>query len=114
MKLTKIQNPDGTDLWIQYDEEVNDELQAVGYIEDTLERTNRFKEAIVNTVQGYTMTVLDAVKAGVSAHPPDKVSLEFGLEIGGETGVPFVTKGSAQANINVTVEWNLEKDRREK
>ncbi|MEQ8537320.1 MAG: CU044_2847 family protein [Coleofasciculus sp. D1-CHI-01] len=33
--------------------------------------------------------------------------MEFGLQTGGETGIPFVTKGSAQANVKITIEWDL-------
>lgn len=33
-KLTKIQGDDGEDIYIQYDDEEADELQAVGYIDD--------------------------------------------------------------------------------
>ena len=107
MKLTKIQNPDGSEIYIQYDEAASDELQAVGYVEDIVERTQRFKDALVNTVRGYTATVLDAVKTGMKDHPPDKVSLEFGLQLGGKAGIPFVTEGTLGANIKVAVEWSL-------
>jgi hypothetical protein len=37
----------------------------------------------------------------------DKVTLEFGIEIGGEAGVPYVTKGSAKSNLKITVECSF-------
>ena len=37
------------------------------------------------------------------------MTLEFGLQLGGEAGVPFITKGTVQANVKVTVEWKLNK-----
>jgi hypothetical protein len=36
---------------------------------------------------------------------PEKFAVEFGVKLGGETGVPFLTKASGEANFKVTVEW---------
>lgn len=108
MGLTKILATNGSEIYIQYDETDSDELYAVGYhhVEDIVERTERFKELMASTVSGYSDAVLNAVKTGMKDHPPDRVALQFGLQLGGEAGVPFVTKGTAQANVSVTVEWN--------
>lgn len=107
-KLTEILAPDGSKIYIQYDEEEIDQLQAVGFIDDVAERTEKFKETITNTVKGYAGTMLGAVKSSLTGdQAPDKLQIEFGLQAGGETGVPFVTKGTAQANVKVTIEWNL-------
>ncbi|HEY9605328.1 MAG TPA: CU044_2847 family protein [Allocoleopsis sp.] len=37
----------------------------------------------------------------------DKVTLEFGIELGGEAGVPYVTKGTAKSNLKITVECSF-------
>ena len=50
MRLTKIQAADGSEIYIQYDEDESDELRAVGYINDIAERTKKFKEMMVSTV----------------------------------------------------------------
>jgi len=110
MKLTEILAPDSSKIYIQYDEEEIDELRAVGYIDDIAKRTERFKETVVSTVRSYSQMMLNAVQEGMTGLlDPDKVTLEFGLQLGGEAGVPFVTKGTAQANVKVTIEWNLNK-----
>ena len=109
MRLTKILANDGSEIYIQYDEDESGELRAVGYIDDIAERTNRFKETMVSIVRSYSETLLDAVQQGMTDIAPDKVTLEFGLQLGGEAGVPFVTKGTAQANFKVAIEWNLNK-----
>lgn len=107
-KLTEILAPDGSTIYIQYDEEDSDELRAVGFIEDVSARTARFRSVVVSTIEGYTEILLEAVQAGsVNKLTPSKVTMEFGIQAGGETGVPFVTKGTAQANVKVTVEWDL-------
>ena len=36
---------------------------------------------------------------------PEKFAVEFGVKLAGETGVPFLTKASGEANFKVTVEW---------
>ena len=33
-------------------------------------------------------------------------SIEFGVELGGEMGVPLITKGEARANFKVTLNWD--------
>lgn len=40
----------------------------------------------------------------------DKVTLEFGIELGGEAGVPYVTKGTAKSNLKITVECSFPKE----
>lgn len=34
----------------------------------------------------------------------DKVTLEFGINMVGEAGVPYITKGTAECSLKVTVE----------
>lgn len=117
-KITKILGPDGEEIYIQYDEQDSDELQAVGYIDDIQDdiqkRTERLTKMTVSTVRSYSKLVLDSVKEGIThTSAPTKVTLEFGLQAGGETGVPFVTKGTAQANVKVTIEWDFSKAKQE-
>ena len=111
MKLTTILAPDGSELYIQYDEAESEELRAVGFVEDVAERTEKFKAMLVATVRGYSETVLKSVREGMAGDLPEKVTLEFGVQLGGEAGVPFVTKGTAQANVKVSIEWKLNRDR---
>lgn len=109
-KITEVIGPDGEIIYIQYDQEQSDELLSVGYIDDIQERTEKLKKTMASTVRGYSKMVLDSVKEGVTdSLTPSKVKLEFGLQAGGETGVPFVTKGTEQANVKVTIEWDLSK-----
>ncbi len=114
MKLTEILGSDDEKIYIQYDEEESDELQAVGYIDDIGKRTERFKATMVSTVREYSKIVLDTVqKSMTDLRSPSKVTMEFGLQAGGETGVPFVTKGTTQANVKVTIEWDLSQEKQQ-
>ncbi|MBD2562882.1 MULTISPECIES: CU044_2847 family protein [Nostoc] len=106
-KITEIIGSDGEKIYIQYDDADTDELQAVGYIDDIQERSERLQKMMISTVRNYSGLILNSVKQGITDKAPSKVTMEFGLQAGGETGVPFVTKGSAQANVKVTIEWDL-------
>ena len=37
--------------------------------------------------------------------PPAEIGLEFGIDVGAEGGVPFITKGSIGANFKVSIIW---------
>lgn len=110
-KLMEIEGPDGSTIFIQYEDEDTEELAvAVGVVDDISERTERFKVFVSSTIQGYSQILLDAITSQRAKQLiPSKLAIEFGIQAGGETGVPFVTKGSAQANVKVLVEWELDK-----
>ncbi len=108
-QITEIKSPYGGNIYIQYEE--SDELRAVGNpIRDIKERTEQFKKALDSTVKGYSEMVLNTVKNCADTVAPSKITLQFGLQMGGSTGVPLVTQGTAQANVMVTIEWELNQE----
>tara|TARA_R110000851_G_scaffold65309_1_gene148429 strand:- start:1516 stop:1842 length:327 start_codon:yes stop_codon:yes gene_type:complete len=44
-------------------------------------------------------------------NPPAEIGMEFGVDVGGEAGIPFVTKGTINANFKVSVTWRLDSNR---
>ncbi len=60
----------------------------------------------LDVVSAMAETVLEKLKALM----PGEMEIEFGIELGGEMGIPMVTKGEAKANFKVTLKW---KDRTE-
>ncbi|MFP4122761.1 CU044_2847 family protein [Coleofasciculus sp.] len=62
--------------------------------------------AIQGTIRAYTIYTLSAFKKMAIANVK-KVTLEFGIELGGEAGVPYVTKGTAKSNLKITVECSF-------
>lgn len=36
----------------------------------------------------------------------NKITLEFGIKLGGEAGIPFITNGKAEGSVNVKVEFS--------
>jgi hypothetical protein len=39
---------------------------------------------------------------------PSELAVEFGITLGGEAGIPFVAKGTAEASFKVTATWKQE------
>jgi len=66
-------------------------------------------QAVQGTIRAYTVYTLNAFKQ-VAVANIDKVTLEFGIELGGEAGVPYVTKGTAKSNMKITVECSFPKE----
>jgi hypothetical protein len=60
------------------------------------------------TIRAYTTYTLNAFKE-MGAANIDKVSLEFGIKVGGEAGIPYITKGTAESNLKITVECSFPK-----
>lgn len=63
-------------------------------------------KAIENTIRQYTDFTLNALRKVAIANI-DKVTLEFGIEVGGEAGIPYVTKGTAKSNLKIKVECSF-------
>ena len=61
---------------------------------------------VKNTITQYTRYVLDAFRE-LGGGNVDKVNLEFGLKIAGSSGIPYITEGSAEANLQITVECSF-------
>ena len=92
-----------------FDENEEDGLDDKGISPEKLRKQLiQHAQTIESTIRAYTIISLNAFKKRAI---PDvnKVTLEFGLELGGEAGVPYVTKGTAKSNLKVTVECLLPK-----
>ncbi len=78
-----------------------------GWMQDRLQtQTAQSFQAIESTIKAYTTYTLRAFRQVAIANV-DKVTLEFGIEIGGEAGVPYVTKGTVKSNLKITVECSF-------
>jgi hypothetical protein len=92
-KLTELVGPHGSTIYVQDEADESDELRAVGVFDNIAERTEKFKESLVSTVNGYSALVLDTIQKGMKdLARPDSVKLEFGLRVGGEAGIVFITR----------------------
>ncbi|HEY9699026.1 MAG TPA: CU044_2847 family protein [Trichocoleus sp.] len=76
----------------------DDERESMGITEDTVAK---LKE-IHGTIRAYAWYAIGAFKNFGGAEI-EEMNLKFGLKIGGKTGVPIVTEGSAEANFEISV-----------
>jgi hypothetical protein len=63
----------------------------------------RARQALESMMEGLR-PVLTSVAAGLRAAGPDEVTVEFGLNVGGETGIIFA-KGTTGVNFIVSMRW---------
>ncbi|MEO0489627.1 MAG: CU044_2847 family protein [Cyanobacteria bacterium J06635_15] len=66
--------------------------------------------AVQGTIRTYTRNTLNAFK-DISDVNVDKVTLEFGVKVAGEAGVPYVTQGTAECNLKITVECSYPREK---
>ncbi|MEB3357614.1 MAG: CU044_2847 family protein [Synechococcales bacterium] len=82
----------------------DDDRESYGITEDTLAK---LKE-IHGTIRAYAWYAIGAFKNFGGAEI-EEMTLKFGLKIGGKTGVPIVTEGSAEANFEISVKCKFPK-----
>lgn len=121
-KLAPIKLEDGTVIYIEAtedvetpsvsteesaeNEEAEESLDEKGLSDDLQKQAIQSFQKIQTTIHAYTVYTLSAFKKVAIANI-DKVTLEFGIELGGEAGVPYVTKGTAKSNLKITVECSF-------
>jgi hypothetical protein len=75
-----------------------DERESMGITEDAIAKL----QEIHGTIRAYAWYAIGAFKNFGGAEV-EELNLKFGLKIGGKTGVPIVTEGSAEANFEISV-----------
>lgn len=122
-QLTPIRLSDGIVIYIETTEGANTVPAEIGMIAEDEEEALTEKgfgadvrqklvdqsfQSIEETIRAYTTYTLNAFKQLAIANV-DKVTLEFGIKVAGEAGVPYVTKGTAESNLKITVECSFPK-----
>ena len=121
IKLTPLQLDDNTVIYIEATEDIETPEVAVSPVsedEDEEEASEkglsedfrRHMKDLQSTIFAYTNYSL-AVFKKVTVGDIDKVTLEFGVEVGGEAGIPYVTKGTAKSNLKIQVECSFKNNR---
>lgn len=114
-QLQPIQIDENTTIYVEPDEEV-----AAPVLADYNEGTTRSAkgigsiaskvpqgfELIESTIKTYTKYTLNAFKDASLANVR-KVTLEFGVNVSGVGGVPYIATGTAGCNIKVVVECDF-------
>ena len=116
-QLQPIKLADGTTIYIEATEEIS--TPAIHPAETETTRSTRSPTAqqtaaqvmenvagIQDTIKAFAVNTLDSFREIANANV-DKVKLEFGVNIGGEMGIPYVTKGTVGSNLKITVECSF-------
>ena len=113
-KLQPIQIDDNTVIYI----EATDHLDAPTIVVESEETTRTAKgipsfsprdqavqsfQIIESTIKTYTQHTLNAFKDAALTEV-QKVTLEFGVNVSGMGGIPYIASGTAGCNIKITVE----------
>lgn len=86
------------------------DIPAKRGIEDIQEQLIEGALSISDTISVYSNYALDALRQ-VAVANVEEVTLQFGIEVGGEAGIPYITKGSAKGNLNITVKCTFPPDK---
>lgn len=118
-KLIPLQLDDNTIIYIEASEDANLITESTAENEDEEVITGKgissqeLRQQVVqnfhlvqNTIRAYALYALNAFHQFPIAKI-NKVTLEFGIEMGGQAGVPFVTQGTAKSNLKITVECSF-------
>jgi Trypsin-co-occurring domain 1 len=120
-KLTPIQFDDNTIIYIEATEDLDMTIVSSKELKESFEEEavitrgldlqqqalQSFK-AIQQTIYAYTTFTLGAFNQVKNANI-NKVNLEFGIEVGGELGIPYITKGTAKSCLKINVECSFPK-----
>ncbi len=74
------------------------ERRGVGVQTDAIAKMQQARQMI----RGYAMYALSAFK-DFGAAEIEEVTLKFGLKLGGKAGIPYITEGSAESNLEIQV-----------
>src|SRR5882762_5602973 len=108
MKAIEIQAAEGQSIYIQINPDVQFETPltigddaggAEGFVEPKalLAKLDEISDTISSTCQSLQKKITSGLKGSL----PSEMSIEFGVTLGGEAGIPFVANGSVE-----TVEGN--------
>jgi hypothetical protein len=89
-KTTPNMPPDPTDY--------EDERQSRDIRKDSLVKMREARQMI----RGYALYALSAFK-DFGAAEIEEVTLKFGLKLGGKAGIPYITEGSTESNLEIQV-----------
>lgn len=82
-------------------------VRAEAYSEDFIEGTPEHLNNVADVIDTASETFVQRLMG--MASKPTGCSIEFGVNVGGEAGIPFVTKGTIGANFKVVVSWEQNK-----
>ncbi|MBD2358402.1 hypothetical protein H6G41_27970 [Tolypothrix sp. FACHB-123] len=81
--------------------EIEEEDDGIEYKDVRTDAITRMQQAR-QMIRGYTMYALSAFK-DFNIAEIEEITLKFGIKMGGKAGIPYITEGSAESNLEVEV-----------
>ncbi|MBE8968837.1 hypothetical protein IQ277_22220 [Nostocales cyanobacterium LEGE 12452] len=81
--------------------EIDEEDDGIEYKDVRTDAIARMQQAR-QMIRSYTIYALSAFKDFNTADI-EEVSLKFGIKLGGKAGIPYITEGSAESNLEIQV-----------
>ncbi|MEH2173338.1 CU044_2847 family protein [Nostoc sp.] len=81
--------------------EIEEEDDGIEYKDVRTDAIARMQQAR-QMIRSYTIYALSAFKDFNTAEI-EEVSLKFGIKLGGKAGIPYITEGSAESNLEIQV-----------
>ena len=110
-KVIELKTSIGQSIYVEVEEnfELASEDVSGGTIAGGREPTQAIEklEEVALTIADVCSTLQDKVIAAVGKSKPAELTLQFGVKLAGEAGVPLVTKGSVEGTFQVTAKWNF-------
>lgn len=78
-------------------------VQAESSASDLVEATQKTLVNIRDLIKESWSGIVAEIGEGANA--PKEVTIEFGVGVGAEGSIPFIAKGSMNANFNVSLVW---------
>ncbi|NER51541.1 MAG: hypothetical protein F6J92_33790 [Symploca sp. SIO1A3] len=128
IQLTPLELEDGTIIYIEAKEDVEipsteappseeeeeeltrEDLDKGGKGLSKAQMLQNFK-LVEDTIRAYTHHTLNACRQVANANI-NKVTLEFGMKVGGKAGIPYITEGTAESNLKITVECSFPNEKK--
>ena len=111
MKVIEVQTESGRTVYVEVDEspEVIAGQAAGGEIAGGGDRILQDLQDVALTIADVCRTIQERTVAALEKAKPSELTLEFGIKLAGETGIPLVTKGSVEGTFQVTAKWDFTK-----
>ncbi|MEH1824431.1 MAG: CU044_2847 family protein [Nostoc sp.] len=82
-------------------QEIEEDADGIEYKDVRTDAIARMQQAR-QMIRSYTIYALSAFKDFNTAEI-EEVSLKFGIKLGGKAGIPYITEGSAESNLEIQV-----------
>ncbi|MEH2113801.1 CU044_2847 family protein [Nostoc sp.] len=82
-------------------QEIEEDDDGIEYMDVRTDAIARMQQAR-QMIRSYTIYALSAFKDFNTAEI-EEVSLKFGIKLGGKAGIPYITEGSAESNLEIQV-----------